>query len=74
MRVSTTDKRIVRLKHFRFTHDHFAILCHMQADQTLCNCLMEIEVENHTTLRLFVPCHQLVLDDFSQVSLLNIPA
>jgi hypothetical protein len=71
MRVMTTEKKIVKLKHFRFCHEHFDILVKMQSDQTLCNCLMEIEAQGHLTMRLFMPLHQLVLDDFRQLSLYN---
>lgn len=71
MRLYTDRKAIVTLKHFRFTHGHYLILCQMQADQTLCNCLVEIEDEpdKHS----FVPVHALDLEDFRMASLLNLP-
>lgn len=69
MRVYTSDNRIVQLKHFRFSHAHFLILMQMQSDQTLCNCLLEIEGNE----RKFIPVHKLSLDDFKIISHLNLP-
>lgn len=72
MRLMLTDKkRIVTLKHFRFNHTHYLILCQMQSDQTLCNALLEIEGE--PAQRQFVPVHTLDLEDFYKSSLLNLP-
>lgn len=64
-------RSIVTLKHFRFNHTHYLILCQMQSDQTMCNALLEIE--GKPTERQFVPVHALDLEDFYKSSLLNLP-
>lgn len=74
MRLATHDGTIVTLKLFRFTHAHYLILCHMQADSTLCNCLIEIEGDGSMAeFHKFIPVHRLDLEDFMKASLLNLP-
>jgi hypothetical protein len=72
MRVYTFDKKLITLKHFRFSHTHFLILAQMQADQTLCNCLLETESAEPSKCT-FVVCHALDLEDFHSISRLNLP-
>jgi hypothetical protein len=66
MRVFTTKKSIVDLKHFRYCAKHYDMLLTLQQETP--NLMLEVNQQNQ---RAFVPIHQLDLDDPRSVSGLN---
>ncbi len=73
MRVFTNDHHIVRVKHLAFCYLSYALLLNIQ--QHAENMLIEIEgdtyPQNQTELHKFIPAHNLCLEDFRALSLLN---
>jgi hypothetical protein len=67
MRVYTADKKIVKLKEFRFCWNSYALLMTIQYQTP--NLLLE--VEGPGPQREFVPAHALSLENFHALSLLN---
>lgn len=69
MRVMLREKKtIVKLKHFRFCHSHFILLCGLQHETPN----LPLEIDGNGFSRQFVPVHSIDLDIFQQLSLYNI--
>ncbi len=73
MRVFTTRKKIVCLKHFQFSFMSYQLLMHIQSQVP--NLLLEI-VPDLTPMTMhdlhqFIPAHELDLERFQALSLIN---
>ena len=66
MRVYTSRKTIVDLKHFRYCAKHYGMLLTLQQETP--NLMLEV---NDLERRSFIPIHQLDLDDRFSVIRLN---